>query len=253
MPAFRFNIVIALLLLASPVVAAELDTDGDGLSDTHEQSISATDPLVDDTDGDGFLDGDEIAHGFSPRHTDRKKLTDVDSDTDGLPDAWEMALGSNLLVRDTDGDGHLDGTEVHHGYSPTDPTPQKVEKRIAVDVPRFTLSYFHDNKKLDTILVSTGRKGYPTPRGTFHILAKVPSKHYGGPGFTYSYPNTKWNLQFTTAKDGHGQWWRYYIHGAYWHNEFGKKNKSAGCVNVAYADMERLYTWADTETTVVVR
>ncbi len=178
---------------------------------------------------------------------------DIDSDNDGLPDAWEIALGSDSRVRDTDGDGYLDGTEVHHSYSPTDPMPNKVEKRIEVDVAHFTLSYFHDNKKLDTILVSTGRVGAKTPRGTFAVLKKRPVVNYGGVGFNYSYPNTKWNLLFTSIPDAKGRRWGYYIHGAYWHNEFGKKNKSGGCVNVAYADMERLYNWADTETIVMIR
>ncbi|PIY62567.1 hypothetical protein COY93_02865 [Candidatus Uhrbacteria bacterium CG_4_10_14_0_8_um_filter_58_22] len=44
----------------------------------------------------------------------------------------------------------------------------------------------------------------------------------------------------------------YYIHGAYWHNLFGKARVSHGCVNVGYADMERLYWWAQVGTRVVV-
>ena len=73
----------------------------------------------------------------------------------------------------------------------------------------------------------------------------MPSKNYGGKGFDYSYPNTKWNLHFYTGTLG------FYIHGAYWHNNFGKR-MSHGCVNVSYANMERLYNWADVGTKITI-
>ena len=85
----------------------------------------------------------------------------------------------------------------------------------------------------------------PTPQGEFKILAKVPSKNYGGTGFGFSYPNTKWNLHFTT------RYWRYYIHGAYWHDNWGNV-MSHGCVNVSYENMEPLYWWTQIGTKVVI-
>ena len=57
------------------------DTDGDGLTDYDEIFIYGTDPLVADTDGDGLRDGDEIKLGLDPL----KK----DSDGDGIPDNEE--------------------------------------------------------------------------------------------------------------------------------------------------------------------
>lgn len=42
------------------------DWDGDGLSDLEELTVYFTDPLNPDTDGDGFLDGDEVREGFNP-------------------------------------------------------------------------------------------------------------------------------------------------------------------------------------------
>ncbi len=65
---------------------ANLDTDGDGLSDTYEQQIG-TDPLVADTDHDGLSDGDEIARGLNPRL--------LDSNNDGLADGF--AAGHDML------------------------------------------------------------------------------------------------------------------------------------------------------------
>ncbi len=38
---------------------ADMDSDGDGLSDAHETLLFGSDPLAEDTDGDGLLDGDD--------------------------------------------------------------------------------------------------------------------------------------------------------------------------------------------------
>jgi lipoprotein-anchoring transpeptidase ErfK/SrfK len=43
----------------------------------------------------------------------------------------------------------------------------------------------------------------------------------------------------------------YYIHGAYWHHNFGHP-MSHGCINVAYANMEGLYNWADVGTPITI-
>lgn len=44
---------------------AQIDTDGDGLSDW-EETIYGTDPKISDTDGDGYLDGEEILSSHDP-------------------------------------------------------------------------------------------------------------------------------------------------------------------------------------------
>ena len=44
----------------------------------------------------------------------------------------------------------------------------------------------------------------------------------------------------------------YYLHGAYWHNNFGKK-MSHGCVNIAYPNAEWLWNWSEIGTPVVVQ
>jgi len=43
----------------------EIDTDNDGLSDEKEEMYD-TDPNNPDTDGDGYLDGDEVKNGYNP-------------------------------------------------------------------------------------------------------------------------------------------------------------------------------------------
>jgi len=223
---------------------SEVDSDDDGLNDAAELS-AGTDLLVADTDGDGYSDGTEISHGYSPRHGDSKKLTQVDSDNDYLSDAMEMAAGTGLMNPDTDGDLFLDGTEVAAGYDPRDVRPVKLEKVIKVDLGKQSLAYYFGGRLFDSFLISGGVKSMPTPTGEFQIMDKVPVKHYGGPGFGFDLPDTKWNLHFTTAR------YRYYIHGAYWHNNFGHP-MSHGCVNVPYSKMEPLYWWAQEGTKVVI-
>jgi hypothetical protein len=49
----------------SSSTAANIDSDGDGLSDIQEVQIG-TDPFNPDTDGDGFSDGVEVASGSDP-------------------------------------------------------------------------------------------------------------------------------------------------------------------------------------------
>jgi hypothetical protein len=86
---------------------------------------ASLDPLNPDCDGDGILDGAEIANGMSPLRADSDGdgINDadevtaglngalVDSDVDGLNDAEEVALGTDPLNPDSDGDGLLDGEE----------------------------------------------------------------------------------------------------------------------------------------------
>lgn len=66
-----------------------------------------------DQDGDGLPDADEVARGTDPAIPD--------SDGDGLSDGDEVNRGTDPLKPDTDGDGIPDGDEVDIGTDPTDP------------------------------------------------------------------------------------------------------------------------------------
>jgi len=244
MTAIRILIFVLVGMIPVVVGAQAVDSDNDGLSDSDESFIYFTDPTSSDTDGDGYVDGEEVALGYSPRHGDNKKLIEVDSDNDYLNDKWELLLGTGLMNPDTDGDLYLDGTEVAASYDPHNPKPVQKEKLITVDLEEQRLAYFFDGIELDSFLISSGKAYSPTPVGEFDVQRKVPLKDYVGAG--YRYEDTKWNLHFTTIRLG------YYIHGAFWHNNFGEP-MSAGCVNVSYDNMEHLYWFAQLGTKIEIQ
>ena len=159
---------------------------------------------------------------------------------------FELAYGIDLKNKDSDGDGYTDGDEFKNNYDPSSNDDKKYEKLIKIDIKKQFLEYYFGDKLLDSFYISSGIKGMDTPLGNFKVLDKVLSKQYGGRGYNFYYPNTKWNLHFTTQK------YRFYIHGAYWHNNFGHK-MSHGCVNVSYTDMEPLYMWADIGTKIIIK
>jgi lipoprotein-anchoring transpeptidase ErfK/SrfK len=97
--------------------------------------------------------------------------------------------------------------------------------------------------------ISTGLEISPTPRGIFHIYKKTPTRYMQGPiiGISekyYDLPGVPWNLYFTEQGA--------IIHGAYWHNNFGKQ-WSSGCVNMLPEKAKELYMWADLGTEVTVK
>jgi hypothetical protein len=66
-----------------------VDSDDDGLADWEELFDHGTDPYLQDSMGDGLLDGERVSRGLDTRK--------MDTDEDGYADALELALGSNPL------------------------------------------------------------------------------------------------------------------------------------------------------------
>jgi hypothetical protein len=97
------------------------DQDGDYAYDEQERMLGLN-PRNADMDGDGVPDGWELRLGSDP--CDSRSVPDVatqDSDHDGLSDFDEMRQRTDPNNWDTDGDGIPDGWEVHHGLDPLNP------------------------------------------------------------------------------------------------------------------------------------
>ena len=114
-------------------------------------------------------------------------------------------------------------------------------KRIIVDISEQMLYAYDGEILFMTEPISTGLNLTPTPRGTFTIFKMTPSRFMQGPipdvsDQIYDLPGVPWNLYFT--EDGA------VIHGAYWHDHFGKR-WSHGCVNLPPQKAKELYFWAD--------
>lgn len=166
------GVIVMALLFALPAEAVT-DSDSDGVSDDDERLVYHTDQWNHDSDKDGFADGVEIAAGYSPRVAG-KRQDEVDSDSDGLNDAIEIALGTDIINKDSDGDGYGDGDEVNSGYSPSTPFAETLPKRIEISLARNRLSYFFGSVKMGEFPISAGLARMPTPVGEFKIATKHP-------------------------------------------------------------------------------
>ncbi len=153
-----------------------------------------------------------------------------------LTSGWYVAADKVHLFYD-DGDHALSG-----GADPTG-------KRIIVDISEQKLYAYDGGALFMEEYISTGLEFTPTPRGTFSVYKMTPSRYMQGPlpGISdqyYDLPGVPWDLYFT--RDGA------VIHGAYWHDKFGKQ-WSHGCVNVSPEKAKKLYDWASVGTVVIVR
>lgn len=113
-------------------------------------------------------------------------------------------------------------------------------KRIVIDLSEQTLSAYDGETLFMKEFISTGLELTPTLTGTFSVFRKTPSRYMQGPlpgvsDQSYDLPGVPWNMYFTT--DGA------VIHGAYWHDHFGKE-WSHGCVNLPTHKAKELYIWA---------
>lgn len=109
------------------------DTDGDGENDNLEVGADPLNPT--DTDGDGIIDAlessitdtdnDGVSDELDPANTNpcipNPNAGPCDQDGDGLTNTQETAAGTTTTNPDTDGDGINDGAEITAGTDPLNP------------------------------------------------------------------------------------------------------------------------------------
>lgn len=121
------------------------------------------------------------------------------------------------------------------------------DKWLEVNLTEQKIYAWEGNQKVYEFFVSTGRPGYDTPTGEFSVWRKVLYQAYKGGsrerGDYYYLPNVPYSLFFSNDKVAKSK--GYAVHGAYWHNDFGIKRRSAGCVNVRPEEAAKLYYWAN--------
>jgi lipoprotein-anchoring transpeptidase ErfK/SrfK len=108
---------------------------------------------------------------------------------------------------------------------------------IHVDLARQMLVAYEGDRPVFAGLVSTGRAGFETPRGTFRIQSKHVSTTMDDPDAgaeAYSIEDVPWTMYFQDS---------YALHAAFWHEGFGRP-RSHGCVNLAPADARWLFQWS---------
>jgi hypothetical protein len=72
---------------ATPPPSADQDSDQDGIADEEEVLVTGTDPNNADSDGDGLVDGVEVANRMNPLDNDMNK--------DGVSDGQEVEQGTD--------------------------------------------------------------------------------------------------------------------------------------------------------------
>lgn len=112
------------------------------------------------------------------------------------------------------------------------PTPTP-EKWIDINLTTQTLVAYEGTKPVLTTKISSGSSKYPTIKGTFRIYLKLDKQTMSGPDYTT--PDVPWVMYF---------YGNYSLHGAYWHNDFGRP-RSHGCINVPVEEAKWLWYWSD--------
>ncbi|WP_437665426.1 L,D-transpeptidase [Sorangium sp. So ce1182] len=119
------------------------------------------------------------------------------------------------------------------------------KKWIDISIRRQILVAYEGTRPVFAALISSGRSGMADPeetdatvRGSFYIHAKHVSTTMDG--------DDEASEAFDLRDVPYTQYFHegYALHGAYWHDEFGKA-RSHGCINLAPADAAWLFEWTE--------
>lgn len=198
----------------SGVTVAAFDVDADGIDEIVTAQNGGTTPEVRIYDMFGTLHGKYLLH--DPDYRGALSFAQLNADDDRYPELATVALAPVVI-------------------GPTD-----AKKHIEVNLSQQRLYAYEHGRIANTFLISSGVWKYPTPVVKTAVLNKIPVKRYrwsygeNHPD-NYDLPGVEYNLRIYGS---------YYIHGAYWHNNFGYR-MSHGCINLDEQDAEWIYGWAE--------
>jgi hypothetical protein len=168
---------------ATLIIEGKVDSDCDFIPDEVELA-TGTNPFMDDTDGDGLIDGSEDANHNGQLDLGETDPSKWDTDGDGLSDGLELGLTSpegtdtnmsffqadadpyvttDPTSSDTDGDGLLDGEEDsnHNGAvdsgesSPIDPQNNTSAETPAISNGNVTVTFTQVDRKGNTDIIAS--------------------------------------------------------------------------------------------------
>ncbi len=110
------------------------------------------------------------------------------------------------------------------------------ERWVHFDLRDQVMVAYEGDRPVYATLISSGKEGYETPTGLFHVYTKwishrmVGTDEKDGP---YDIDEVPWVMFYRNS---------YAVHGAYWHNTYGQV-RSHGCTNLSPADARWLFHW----------
>ncbi|MEM1414588.1 MAG: L,D-transpeptidase [Myxococcota bacterium] len=154
--------------------------------------------------------------------------------------AEERSVAGKTYVVDAEGRALLrEHVRVARAIDRPERVPADV-RWVHVDLAEQTMVAYEGDQPVLMTLVSSGREGYATVKGTFQVREKYLSTTMTGADPVdgpYEVDQVPWTQYF---------WQSYALHGAYWHDDFGVV-RSHGCVNVAPHDARFLFEFTKPE------
>lgn len=247
-PLIKWAILICFLLSTVGALAIHHYTMSTSASVHPTHSISAQ----------GENDAPAISFNWEQRtHFAAKKIniTQLGLQTSHAVHHSSRRLGKNLQARPQ---ARVAGTPLQPANIPPAPTSQG--KVIVISLSNQWMYMYQNGQQVANTPITTGRPGLATPAGIFHVFAKEsPTTFYSmwPAGSANYFAPTHINFALEFLNPG------YFIHDSLWRHDYGPGSNaphtvpgygvetgSHGCVNVPYAIMPWLYSWANMNTTV---
>ncbi len=154
--------------------------------------------------------------------------------------AVERVVAAVMSVNTTSLELPMNDVPPNTDYAAIPPAPIASGKVISVDLTKQHEYVYQDNVLVYSSKISSGINDW-TPTGNFKVYAKTKKQKMSGPD--YYVPNVPDILWFKGD---------YSLHGVYWHNDFGIRPRSHGCVGQPLDTAAWLFDWAEVGTPVVI-